>query len=113
MIPALSKSELAIHGGTPVRRKPFPTWPHFTQDELAVVAEVMRSGRVSYWTGEQGRAFEEEFAASCGCKHAVAVANGTLALELALRALGIGAGDDVVTSSRTFVASASSIAMCG
>ena len=113
MIPALSKSELAIHGGAPVRAKPFPNWPYFADDEVAAVADVMRSGRVNYWTGEQGRAFEQEFAASCGCEHAVAVANGTVALELALRALGIGCGDEVITSSRTFIACAGSIAMCG
>jgi hypothetical protein len=113
MIPALAQSELAIHGGTPVRRNPFPSWPHFAEEEIAAVEEVMRSGRVSYWTGEQGKAFEQEFAVACGCKYALAVANGTLALEIALRGLGIGAGDEVVTSSRTFIASASSIAMCG
>lgn len=113
MIPALSKSELAIHGSAPIRTARFPSWPHFAEDEIAAVAEVMRSGRVSYWTGEQGRAFEQEFAAACGCRHAVAVANGTVALELALRAIGIGAGDEVITSSRTFVASATCIAMCG
>jgi len=73
----------------------------------------MRSGRVNYCTGEQGRAFEREFADACATKQAVAVANGTLALELALRCLGIRAGDHVITSSRTFVASASCIAMLG
>src|SRR5947209_1223185 len=113
MIPALSSSQLAIHGGTPVRSTPFPTWPHFSEDEIAVVAEVMRSGRVNYWTGDQGREFEQEFAAACESRYAVALANGTVALEAALRALGIGPGDDVITSSRTFVASASSIAMAG
>ena len=113
MIPAAAKSTLAIHGGTPVRRIPFPSWPHFSEDEVAAAAEVMRSGRVNYWTGEEGRKFEGEFATACQCKYAVAVASGTVALELALTSLGLGAGDDVVTSSRTFVASASCIAICG
>jgi len=89
-----------------VRSGCFPTWPYFSDDEIAAVMDVMGSGSVNYWTGEQGRLFEEEFARCCGCKHAVAVANGTLALELALRALGIGLGDEVITSSRTFIASA-------
>ncbi len=91
----------------------FPSWPHFAEDEIAVALEVLRSGRVNYWTGEHGRTFEEEFAATCGRKHAVAVANGTVALELALRASGIGPGADVIVPSRTFIASASCVAMCG
>lgn len=74
---------------------------------------VLRSGKVNYWTGEEGRQFETEYAASIGCKHAVAVANGTVALELALYALGIGTGDDVVVASRTFIASGSCIIMRG
>ena len=91
----------------------FPSWPHFSEDEIAAAAEVLRCGRVNYWTGEHGRKFEREFAAASGCKYAVAVANGTVALELALRSLGIGSGDDVIVPSRTFVASASCVAMCG
>lgn len=113
MISAVSSSQLALHGGTPVRTRVFPAWPQFSEDEIAAVAEVMRSGKVNYWTGDQGREFEGEFAASVGCRHAVAVANGTVALELALRSFGIGRGDDVITSSRTFVASASCISMVG
>jgi len=113
MISAVSSGQLAIHGGTPVRTRPFPSWPKFSDDEVAAVADVMRSGRVNYWTGDQGREFEREFAAFAECRHAVAVANGTVALELALRAFGIGQGDDVITSSRTFVASASCISMVG
>jgi len=107
------KPVLALHGGTPVRTSPLPTWPVFAEDEIAAVAQVMRSGRVNYSTGEQGRAFELEFAHACGTNHAVAVANGTLALELALRCLGIRPGDHVVTSSRAFVACGSCIVMLG
>jgi len=69
--------------------------------------QVLRSGKVNYWTGEQGRLFESEFAAATGCSHAIALASGSAALECALRALGIGPGDDVVTTSRTYIASAS------
>jgi len=68
----------------------FPAWPSFTIDEVEAVTRVLESGRVSYWTGDEGRRFEEEFAAHAGCKYAIAVANGTVALELALYALGIG-----------------------
>jgi dTDP-4-amino-4,6-dideoxygalactose transaminase len=82
-------------------------WPCFGSEEIDAACAVLRSGRVNYWTGEQGRLFEQEFAAFIGCNHAVALANGTVALECALKALGIGPGDEVVTTSRTFIASAS------
>lgn len=88
-------------------------WPCFEEDELQAVQQVLRSGRINYWTGEEGRKFETEYAAYTGRKHGVAVANGTLALELALLAFGIGEGDDVVTASRTYVASASCAVMRG
>ena len=91
----------------------FPSWPFFAADEIEAVARVLASGRINYWTGEEGRNFEKEFAAQAGCKYGVAVVNGTVALELALYALGIGHGDEVVTSSRTFIASASCAVMRG
>ncbi len=97
----------------PTALRTFPTWPIFADDEIDAAAAVLRSGHVNYWTGEQGRLFESEFAAFVGCRHAVAVSNGTVALECALRALGIGSGDEVVTTSRTFIASASCAAMLG
>lgn len=90
-----------------------PTWPCFDAQDMDAVSRVLASGRVNYWTGVEGRRFEEEFAAWLGRKHAVAVANGTVALELALFALGIGPGDEVITSCRTFIASASAIVMRG
>ena len=93
--------------------QPFPQWPHFGEDEIAAVATVLRSGRVNRWTGGENEAFEREFAAFCDCRHAVAVANGTLALELALVALGIGPGDEVIVSCRTFIATASAVVMRG
>ena len=105
--------DLALNGGRPVRSQPYPPWPVFAQDEIDAATSVLRSGKVNYWTGEEGRRFEEEFAGFVGCKHAVAVANGTVALELALRACGIGPGDEVIVPCRTFIASASSVVMCG
>ena len=88
-------------------------WPHFAEDERAAVEAVLTSGRVNYWTGTEGRDFEREFAAAVGTRHAIALANGTNALELALKALGIGPGDEVVTTPRTFLASASCIVFVG
>jgi dTDP-4-amino-4,6-dideoxygalactose transaminase len=88
------------------------SWPQFDADEIEAVEAVLRSGKVNYWTGEQGRLFEREFAEACGCEYGVAIANGTLALELALRVLEIGRGDEVVVTPRSFIASASSVAIC-
>jgi dTDP-4-amino-4,6-dideoxygalactose transaminase len=82
-------------------------WPYFAADEIDAAMRVLRSGKVNYWTGEEGRLFEEEFAKFAGCKHAIALANGTVALEIALKGLGVGQGDEVITASRTFIASAS------
>lgn len=91
----------------------FAPWPFFDDEELQAAAAVLRSGKVNYWTGEEGRRFENEFAQFAGCRYGVAVANGTVALELALRALGIGYGDEVITTSRTFIASASCASAVG
>ncbi|WP_168379456.1 DegT/DnrJ/EryC1/StrS family aminotransferase [Acinetobacter cumulans] len=91
----------------------FEPWPSFTQAEADAVSKVLLSNKVNYWTGQKCREFEKEFAQFAGTKHAVAVANGTVALDLALKALGIGAGDDVIVTSRTFLASASSIVTAG
>ena len=74
---------------------------------------VLRSGKVNYWTGEEGRLFEKEFAAFIGCKHAIALANGTVALELALRAVGVAPGDEVIVPARTYFATASCVVAVG
>lgn len=84
-------------------------WPFFDEDEVAAATEVLRSGKVNYWTGEEGKQFEKEYSDYLGCRYAIALANGTVALELVLYALGIGDGDEVITSSRTFIASASCV----
>jgi dTDP-4-amino-4,6-dideoxygalactose transaminase len=88
-------------------------WPHFDEEQVEAVARVLRSGRVNYWTGQEGRQFEREFAESCGARHAIALANGTVALELALHVLGIGRGDEVVVTPRSFVASAGTVVLRG
>jgi len=105
--------QLAIMGGPSLRTHPFASWPSFSNEEIAAVTRVLESGKVNYWTGDEGRQFESEFATLTGCKHAIALANGTVALELALEAIGIGPGDEVVVTSRTFIASASCVVMRG
>ncbi|ROM51113.1 DegT/DnrJ/EryC1/StrS family aminotransferase [Pseudomonas rhodesiae] len=92
---------------------PFSPWPSFTEEEADAVRDVILSNKVNYWTGTQGREFEKEFAAWAGTEYAIGLANGTVALDLALKALGIGAGDEVVVTSRTFLASVSSIVNAG
>ena len=88
-------------------------WPSFTQEEADAVSRVLLSNKVNYWTGQECREFEKEFAAFAGTEYAVALANGTLALDVALKAMDIGAGDDVIVTSRTFLASASAIVTAG
>ena len=92
---------------------PFAAWPSFTEEEADAVRRVLLSNQVNYWTGSECREFEAEYAAWCGVRHAIAVANGTVALELALRALGVGAGDEVVVTPRTFLASVSCVIAVG
>ena len=104
---------LAVDGGTPVRAQAFAPWPVFAEDEIAAVVQVLRSGKVSSWTGDETLAFEREFAGFLGTNYAVALTNGTAALELALLALGIGPGDEVVVPSKTFIASASCVVKVG
>jgi len=91
----------------------FEPWPSFSQEEADAVSAVLLSNRVNYWTGQEGRNFEKEFAAWTDCQYAVAVANGTVALDLALKGLELGAGDEVIVTSRTFLASVSSIVNSG
>lgn len=91
----------------------FSPWPSFTQEEADAVSAVLLSNKVNYWTGTETREFEKEFADFAGTDHAVAVANGTVALDLALKGLGVGVGDEVIVTSRTFLASASSIVNAG
>jgi len=104
---------LACEGGEPIRSRPFSFWPHYDADEIGAVQEVLGSGRVNYWTGEEGRKLEQEYAAFVGTRYAVALMNGTVALEAAVRALGISPGHEVITTSRTFIASASCVVLQG
>lgn len=91
----------------------FSPWPCFSEEEVEIVSNVLRSNRVNYWTGDQCRKFEQEFANFAHSKYAISLTNGTNALELALIGLGIGKGDEVVVSPRSFVATVSSVVMLG
>ncbi|WP_417448374.1 DegT/DnrJ/EryC1/StrS family aminotransferase, partial [Idiomarina abyssalis] len=92
---------------------PFSPWPSFSEEEANAVRDVLLSNKVNYWTGQECREFEREFASFADAGHAIAVANGTVALDLALRGLNIGPGDEVVVTPRTFLASVSSIVTAG
>lgn len=91
----------------------FSPWPSYTVEEVNATREVLLSNRVNYWTGTECREFEKEFAAWSGSLHVTALANGTVALDLALKALGIGAGDEVIVTPRTFIASVSCVVNAG
>jgi dTDP-4-amino-4,6-dideoxygalactose transaminase len=88
-------------------------WPSYTQEEIQAVSQVLSSGQVNYWTGHQCQTFEKEFANWCGSKYAIATSNGTTALYLALKALAIGHGDEVIVTPRSFIASVSCVVNAG
>jgi len=92
---------------------PFSPWPSFTEEESVAVCNCLLSNRVNYWTGYECRDFEKEFAVYADCEYAVALANGTLALDVALKVLSIGVGDEVVVTPRTFIASVSCVVNAG
>ncbi len=92
---------------------PFSPWPSFTAEEADAVRDVVLSNKVNYWMGTACREFEKEFAAWCGTSHAVALSNGTLALDVALKALSLGPGDEVIVTPRTFIASISCVVNAG
>jgi dTDP-4-amino-4,6-dideoxygalactose transaminase len=92
---------------------PFSPWPSFTTEEAEAIQEVLLSNKVNYWTGQKGRDFEKEFAIFSDSSHAIAVANGTVALDLAFKAININPGDEIIVTSRTFLASVSSIVNSG
>lgn len=89
------------------------SWPIFEQDEIDAVVNVLKSGKVNYWTGSEVKKFEQEFADYLEVPYVIALANGTLALELALKILNIGPGDEVIVPPRTFMASASCVVLQG
>ncbi len=106
MVPHVSGRSLETNGQSrPVTQ--WSPWPYYAEDEIEAVSELLRSGKVNYWTGNDCIEFEREYAASVGRRYGIALANGTLALELALKVAGIQPGDEFVVTPRTFIASAS------
>ncbi|MGD0111938.1 MAG: DegT/DnrJ/EryC1/StrS family aminotransferase [Armatimonadota bacterium] len=105
--------KLAIQGGTPVTQVPFPMWPQFDLAVLDDIAEILRTGKVNYWTGTVGMQFEQSFAEWCGAEFGVSTSNGTSALHTALAGLGIGPGDEVIVPSYTFIATSFSVCQAG
>ena len=99
------KGSTSLSAGKQMLNTSLSPWPSFTQEEADAVSKVLLSNKVNYWTGTECREFEKEFAAFVGTQYAVALSNGTLALDVALKAMGIGQGDDVIVTSRTFLAS--------
>lgn len=107
------RENLAINGGPKAVKQKLPGWPQFSEKAIRDVEEVLRSGKVNYWTGKCGIEFERRFAEWQGSKHAISVATGTAALHVALAALGIGPGDEVIVPSYTFIASSFSVVQAG
>jgi dTDP-4-amino-4,6-dideoxygalactose transaminase len=106
-------AKLALLGGTPVRAAPYMQWPYADEQEIGAVTEILLSGKWGRYEGEKAVEFENAFAKAHGAKYAVAVTNGSAALEIALAAMGVGPGDEVIVPSYTFVASATAIVMNG
>ena len=105
--------KLAIDGGAKTVINKMIGWPNFDERAIKMVEEVLRSGKVNYWTGKKGMEFEKKFAEWQGSKYAISVATGTAGLHAALAALGIGPGDEVIVPSYTFIASSFSIVQAG
>src|SRR5438093_9055392 len=108
-------TELAIAGGVPVRAEPYPEWPHGDDEDVAAVEEVVRGGRWGGFPepGPKAAAFEEAFAAYQGARYGVLMSNGTVTMEVALKALGIGWGDEVIVPAMTFAATAYAVVAAG
>jgi len=93
--------------------KSIQAWPQFSEEEITITSEILSSGKVNYWTGNHGKMFEEEFSAYIGVNYSIALANGTLAIDLALKCLGLGPGDEVIVTPRSFIASVSCVVNAG
>lgn len=112
----MTKSEnkkLAIHGGTPVRKEPYPPWPNYGEEEVQAAVEVLRSGKYARQSGSKVGEFEKAYAKTFGVKHALAVSSGTAAIHVALAALGVGPGDDVINTSHCFIGTATPVVHAG
>ena len=106
-------SELAINGGPTAVTNPLGAWPKFSEEGIKAVEDVLRSGKVNYWTGPKGMEFEKAYAAWQGSGFAISTGSGTSALHVALTAMGVGPGDEVIVPSYTFIASSFSVVQAG
>jgi len=93
--------------------KKFAQWPTFDQKQIDLTTSILKSGKVNYWTGSEGKAFEKDFAEYCNTNYSIALANGTVALTAAYEAIGISHGDEIIMTPRTFIATASSAVLLG
>lgn len=105
--------QLALFGGTPIRTEPFRTWPVIDETDERILLDALRSGKWSRWDGEYSRRFEREFAAYVSAGHALAVSSGTGALEVAMRAVGLDPGDEVIAPAYCFTAPIAAILSVG
>jgi len=105
--------KLAIEGGPKAVTNKLVMWPQFDEKAIEAVVEVLRSGKVNYWTGRKGMEFERKYAEWQGSRYAIAVSSGTAALHVALSALGIGPGDEVIVPSYTFIATSFAVVQAG
>jgi dTDP-4-amino-4,6-dideoxygalactose transaminase len=105
--------KLAIEGGSKAVKNKLVGWPNFDDKAIQAVVEVLKSGKVNYWTGPRGMEFEKKFAEWQGSKYAISVATGTAALHVAISSLGIGPGDEVIVPSYTFIATSFSVVQAG
>jgi len=112
-MPTASNDQLAINGGKPVRTAPFPRWPDYGEEEVQAAVEVLRSGKYARQSGSKVCIFEKAYADRFGVKHALAVSSGTAAIHVALAALGIGPGDDVINTSHCFIGTATPVVHAG
>jgi len=112
-MPNKTNSTLAMHGGKPVRTTPFPRWPDYGEEEVQAALEVLRSGKYARQSGSKVSEFEKAFAEKFGVKHALAVSSGTAAIHVALSALGVGPGDDVINTSHCFIGTATPVVHAG
>ena len=103
---SVTSQKLAIDGGPKAVTNPLVGWPKLSGEAVDAVTEVLKSGKINYWTGPKGREFEQAYADWQGSKYAISVTNGTAALHVALTALGIGPGDEVIVSPYSMIASA-------
>jgi dTDP-4-amino-4,6-dideoxygalactose transaminase len=104
---------LAINGGPKAVRNKLTGWPNFNDASISAVVDVLKSGKVNYWTGPKGMEFEKKFAEWQGSRYAISVGTGTAALHTAITSLGIGPGDEVIVPSYTFIATSFSVVQAG